>query len=70
MIEWHQLTLSAIMLTSSGLISFWNSSFRKNNGHGKQYENTAVPNRLNISQFNGLVMICVALYMIDILVFN
>lgn len=56
-------------LTSSGLVSFWDSNFRKNNANRKQYENSADPKRLHISQFNGLMIICVALYMIGILIF-
>lgn len=57
------------MLTSSGLISFWNSNFRKNDAHREEYENRDGPKRLNISQFNGLMIICVTLYIIGILIF-
>ncbi|KAG4066326.1 hypothetical protein HA402_000550 [Bradysia odoriphaga] len=57
------------MLTSSGLISGWNSNFKRNSASKLRTTDQIEPKRLSVDQVNGLIVICMILYAISVIVF-
>lgn len=57
------------MLTSSGLLSAWNSNFQKNYAHKPKSNDEIEPKRLSFDQVSGLMIICTISYAISVGIF-
>lgn len=57
------------MLSSSGLITAWNSNFKKHSAHKPQSSSQIGPKRLSVDQVKGLMTICMISYAAGVVIF-